>query len=221
MEPMIDENHPKASDLDSAGTPGALVLLQHKPVYTLGTASDENYIKLDFDKIEERGIDLVQIERGGEVTFHGPGQLVAYPILNLKRDYKPDIHWYMRALEEVVILSLKKVGIDNAYREDDLTGVWINGKKVAAFGVKVKRWISMHGLAVNVLEQSTEENTFDNIVPCGIEGREVGHINEFLSEGSRIDIPTFSLKLREAFEEIFRFDTFPVDVTVRDFDLLD
>lgn len=156
----------------------AIILLQHQPVFTLGTGSDEKYVKLDESKLQELGIDLVRIERGGEVTYHGPGQLTAYPIVDL-RGYQQDIHWYMRALEEAIIIALKSVGV-NGEREDDVTGVWVNNKKVAALGVKVRRWVTMHGLAVNVDKRSL--GNFDGIVPCGLEGREVGCINDFLDD---------------------------------------
>lgn len=137
------------------------------------------------------------------VTYHGPGQLVTYPIINLRKAYKADIHWYMRALEEVVILALSKAGISEAYREDGLTGVFIKNKKVAAFGVKVKRWITMHGLAVNIEQESIGVDTFENIVPCGIEDKGVGFINEFLPSDKQISLGKFSFLLLEAFEEIF------------------
>ena len=109
----------------------------------------------------------------------------------------------MRALEEVVILALSKAGISNAYREDGLTGVFVKNKKVAAFGVKVKRWITMHGLAVNVESESIGLDTFENIVPCGIEDKGVGFLNEFLPPEKQISLCQFSSLLLEAFEEIF------------------
>lgn len=178
-----------------------VIMLQHKPVYTLGTASDSNYIKLDTKDLSSQGIDLVRIERGGEVTYHGPGQLTVYPILDL-RGYNKDIHWYMRALEEAILLALEKAGVHGALREDDVTGVWVQNKKVAALGVKVKRWVTMHGLAVNVDERSLQN--FQGIVPCGLEGREVACINDFLD--TPISVEEFAVYLKEALELVFEMN---------------
>jgi lipoyl(octanoyl) transferase len=170
-------------------------MLQHKPVYTLGTGSDADFIK---DSGLSSSIDIVRIERGGEVTYHGPGQLVAYPILDLK-GYKQDIHWYMRALEEAILLALDSVGVEGAVREDDVTGIWIGGKKVAALGVKVRRWITMHGLAVNVDQKSL--GNFDGIVPCGLVGKDVTCINDHLEHP--ITVQEFAVHMRKALEQIF------------------
>lgn len=179
----------------------SLILLQHNAVYTLGTGSDPSYIKLDEQKLEAAGIDLLRIERGGEVTYHGPGQLTAYPILDL-RGYNQDIHWYMRALEEAILIALHNVGVHRATREDDVTGVWVDGKKVAALGVKVRRWVTMHGLAVNVDSRSL--GNFEGIVPCGLEGRKVACINDFLVKPITVD--AFSEHLKAALEQVFEFE---------------
>jgi len=170
----------------------SIIMLQHEPVYTLGTGSDTNFIKSAGD------IDIHRIERGGEVTYHGPGQLTVYPILDL-RGYKQDIHWYMRALEEAILISLERAGVDGAVREDDVTGVWVNGKKIAALGVKVKRWVTMHGLAINIDKRSI--HNFDGIVPCGLEGREVCCVNDFLDEPITVD--EFTKHLKAALQEVF------------------
>ena len=175
-----------------------IILLQHKPVYTLGTGSDPEFIK---ESGLSSSIDVVRIERGGEVTYHGPGQLVAYPILDL-RGYKQDIHWYMRALEEAILLALESVRVEGAVREDDVTGIWIGGKKVAALGVKVRRWITMHGLAVNVNQRSL--GNFDGIVPCGLVGKDVTCINDHLVEP--ISVEEFAKHMRSALEKIFEID---------------
>ena len=175
-----------------------IILLQHKPVYTLGTGSDPDFIK---ESGLSSSIDVVRIERGGEVTYHGPGQLVAYPILDL-RGYKQDIHWYMRALEEAILLALESVGVKGAVREDDVTGIWIGGKKVAALGVKVRRWITMHGLAVNVDQNSL--GNFDGIVPCGLVGKDVTCINDHLDEP--ISVEEFAKHMRKALATIFEID---------------
>ena len=185
-------------DNDVALGKDTIILLQHRPVYTLGTGSDPDFIK---ESGLSSSIDVVRIERGGEVTYHGPGQLVAYPILDL-RGYKQDIHWYMRALEEAILLALESVGVEGAVREDDVTGIWIGGKKVAALGVKVRRWITMHGLAVNVNQNSL--GNFDGIVPCGLVGKDVTCINDHLEEP--ISVEEFAKHMRKALEQIFEID---------------
>lgn len=169
----------------------SVVMLQHSPVYTLGTASDPEFVL-------SSEVEVVRMDRGGEVTYHGPGQLVVYPILDL-RGYKQDIHWYMRAMEEAILLALQKSGISNAAREDDVTGVWINGEKVGALGIKARRWITQHGLAVNVTPESLAN--FDGIVPCGLEGRKVTCINDHLTQP--ISVQDFAGFMKEALEEIF------------------
>lgn len=186
---------------DSYKQKDCVIMLQHTPVYTLGTASDSNYVKLNPQDLSSQGIDLVRIERGGEVTYHGPGQLTVYPILDL-RGYNKDIHWYMRALEEAILLALQKAGVHGALREDDVTGVWVRNKKVAALGVKVKRWVTMHGLAVNVDQRSLQN--FQGIVPCGLEGREVACINDFLD--APITVKEFAVYLKEALEIVFEIN---------------
>jgi lipoyl(octanoyl) transferase len=172
-----------------------VLFLQHDPVYTLGTASDPGFIRSD----QVHMVDVVRMDRGGEVTYHGPGQLVVYPILDL-RGYNQDIHWYMRALEEAVLYAIELAGIETAVRQDDVTGVWIHDHKVAAVGIKARRWITMHGLAVNVEETSLQN--FEGIVPCGLQGRNVGCVNDFLDEP--ITVPQFSKYMKEALEYVFR-----------------
>ena len=200
--PSDNYDYTKISEKDTSGkSRDAIILVQHRPVYTLGTGSDPKYVKLDEDRLAALGIDLIRVERGGEVTYHGPGQLTAYPILDL-RGYNQDIHWYMRALEEAILVALENVGVTGATREDDVTGVWVNNRKVAAFGVKVRRWVTMHGLAVNVDSRSL--GNFDGIVPCGLEGREVGCINDFLDEP--ITVEEFAVHLKQALQQVFEIE---------------
>lgn len=150
-----------------------LIALQHPPVLTLGTSSTIDNVLSSSDP----PFDLFRTERGGEVTYHGPGQIVLYPLLDL-RAYRQDVHWYMRALEEVVIRTLGSLGLP-AGREPGLTGVWVDGAKACAIGVKLSRWVSMHGLALNV-EPDLEH--FGHIVPCGIADKPVTSIAELLRE---------------------------------------
>ena len=173
--------------------PDCLILLEHPAVYTLGTGAN-----LDFVKFESQNSDrqLYRVERGGEVTYHCPGQLVGYPILNL-RYYQPDLHWYLRQLEQVIILVLSKYQL-NGYRLPGFTGVWLEGKKVAAIGIKVRRWITMHGFALNVCPDLTG---FQDIVPCGIIDKPVGSLAEFLPQ---ITVDRVRQDVVLAFAEVFK-----------------
>ncbi|MGC8713369.1 MAG: lipoyl(octanoyl) transferase LipB [Leptodesmis sp.] len=149
-----------------------LLLLEHPPVYTLGQGSDTRFLKFD---PACSPVEVVRIERGGEVTYHCPGQLVGYPILNLAY-YQKDLHWYLRQLEEVIIRVLAEYHLEGS-RIPGLTGVWVEGYKVAAIGIKVSRWITMHGFALNVCP---DLSGFQAIVPCGISDRPVGSLEQFV-----------------------------------------
>ncbi len=151
-----------------------LILLEHPPVYTLGTGADPKFIKFDLDK---SNFNVHRIERGGEVTYHCPGQLVGYPILNL-RHYRQDLHWYLRQLEEVLIRALSKYDL-RGERLLGFTGVWIEGYKVAAIGIKVSKWITMHGFALNVCPDMTG---FKEIIPCGIINKPVSSLAAWIPD---------------------------------------
>jgi len=140
-----------------------LLLTEHKHVYTLGKGGDENHLLASRDELRRQGVDVFHIDRGGDVTYHGPGQLVGYPILDLT-GYYSDVHRYLRDLEETIIRTLGEFSI-SAWRDPQFTGVWVGNDKVAAIGVKVSRWITMHGFALNV---NTDLSFFDRIIPCGI-----------------------------------------------------
>lgn len=157
---------------DNPNLEDALILLEHPPVYTLGQGSDPSFLKFDPTQDE---YELHRIERGGEVTYHCPGQLVGYPILNLN-DHQRDLHWYLRQLEEVLIQVLAIYGLEGT-RIPGLTGVWVEGQKLAAIGIKVSRWITMHGFALNVCPDLTG---FERIVPCGITDKAVGSLEQFV-----------------------------------------
>lgn len=134
-----------------------LLLLEHPPVITLGRGAQRAHL------LATTGIDVVEIERGGDVTYHGPGQLVGYPILDL-RGHRTDLHWYLRTLETALIYALHRLGIE-AGRRGGLTGVWTQGRKIASIGIHVKQWVTWHGFALNVTTNLAE---FGRIVPCGI-----------------------------------------------------
>jgi lipoate-protein ligase B len=140
-----------------------LLLVEHEPVITLGRATRATSLPLAGAELERRGVAVVEVERGGDVTYHGPGQLVGYPILQL-REHREDLHWYLRQLEAALISTLAGLGIA-AGRNPGLTGVWTGGRKIASIGIHVKQWVTFHGFALNV---STDLRGFDLIVPCGI-----------------------------------------------------
>ena len=140
-----------------------LLLVEHEPVVTLGRATRESSLPLPRGLLERRGIAVFEVERGGDVTLHAPGQLVGYPILDLG-GWRRDLHWYLRQLEEVLIRGLASLQIP-AERNPGKTGVWTDGRKIASIGIHVKQWVTMHGFALNVL---TDLSLFQLIVPCGI-----------------------------------------------------
>ena len=172
-----------------------LILLEHPPVYTLGTGSSLDFVKFDPQTSEH---EIHRIERGGEVTYHCPGQLVGYPILNL-RYYQQDLHWYLRRLEAVIIKTVANYGL-KAYRVRDFTGVWLEGKKIAAIGIKVRRWITMHGFAINVCP---DLKGFQRIVPCGIADKPVGSLVEFIPD---ITVERVKKDVAKAFAEVFQVE---------------
>jgi lipoyl(octanoyl) transferase len=170
-----------------------LLLLEHPSVYTLGTGADDRFLKFD---PTDSAFEIHRIERGGEVTYHCLGQIVGYPILNL-RYYKQDLHWYLRQLEEVIIQVLGRYNLKGE-RIAGLTGVWLDGVKVAAIGIKVSRWITMHGFALNVCP---DLRGFCYIVPCGIEDKPVGSLAQFLPN---INIKQVYIDIMMAFAQVFQ-----------------
>ena len=177
-----------------------LLVLQHPPVYTLGRGSSPEHVRFEPD---ESGFELHRTERGGEVTFHGPGQVVGYPIIDLRR-YHKDLHWYLFQLEEVVIRSLGDFGIDGS-RDSEHTGVWVGQDKIAAVGINVTRWWTMHGFAVNV---DTDLSWFDRIVPCGIEGRGVCRLADLCPAVRVADVEA---SLMRHFEDLFNCELHEAD----------
>jgi lipoate-protein ligase B len=142
-----------------------LLLMEHPPVVTLGRSSKEKHLVASPEFLQSHGVELFEVERGGDVTYHGPGQLVGYPIVDLKR-HRQDLHWYLRKLEEVLINTLADYGIPGE-RNASYTGVWTRGKKIASIGVHARDWVTWHGFALNV---TTDLSYFELIVPCGING---------------------------------------------------
>ena len=169
-----------------------LLLLEHPPVYTLGQGASLEFLKFDPSEVK---LEVYRVERGGEVTYHCPGQLVGYPILNL-RYYRQDLHWYLRQLEEVLIQVLGVYGLKGD-RIAGMTGVWLEGRKVAAIGIKVKRWIAMHGFSLNVCP---DLNGFESIVPCGISDKPVSSLAEFIPS---LTVEQVRQSVAEKFAEVF------------------
>lgn len=178
-----------------------LLLLEHPPTYTLGKGSSLEYLKFDPNNTD---FEVYRVERGGEVTYHCPGQLVGYPILNL-RYYQQDLHWYLRQIEEVIIQVLAEYGLDGD-RIPGLTGVWVDGRKVAAIGIKVSRWITMHGFALNVCPNL---KGFEQIVPCGIADKPVGSLAQFVS---LVELDRVRQQVATAFAEVFNVELIEIEL---------
>ena len=174
--------------------PDTLILVEHDPVYTLGKNSNEDHLLQSRDK----HVPVYQIERGGDVTFHGPGQLVGYPILDLHH-HRLSVSWYIRTLEEILIQTLGQFGIESQRREG-LTGVWVREEKIAALGVRLSRWISMHGFALNV---NTDLKFFDGIIPCGIFEYDVTSMSQIL--GKEVSLVEVEETLITVFRLLFSF----------------
>ena len=189
-------------DLYSQQINNHLLFVEHYPVYTLGKNGKEEHILIsDTDRIQ-KGVEYFHINRGGDITFHGPEQLVGYPILDLDR-FKPDLGWYLRCLEEVIILTMEDYVIDGD-RSPGETGVWIDvgipGKerKICAMGIRCSRWITMHGFAFNV---NTDLRYFDNIVPCGIANKQVTSLQKEF--GTTVPMYDVKERVKRNFEIVF------------------
>lgn len=199
---MANRNLPES---EHASTPNYLLFCEHNHVFTLGKSGDETHLLFAENILKQRGIDYFKINRGGDITYHGEGQITGYPIFDLDHFF-PDIHKYLRYLEEAVILTLKEYGI-SAGRVEGLTGVWLDeqnpqkARKICAMGVKCSRWVTMHGFAFNV---NTDLNYFDMIVPCGIKDKAVTSLQQEL--GRKLDMDEVKTKLKLNLSTIFDYD---------------
>jgi lipoyl(octanoyl) transferase len=167
-------------------TPNYLLFCEHPHVYTLGKSGDKSNLLVNEESLKSRGATFYKINRGGDITYHGPGQIVGYPILDLD-NFFTDIHKYLRLLEEAIILTLKEYGLE-AERSEGETGVWFDvgtpkARKICAFGVKTSRWVTMHGFAFNV---NSDLSYFENIIPCGIADKKVTSLKKEL--GKELDL---------------------------------
>ena len=176
-----------------------LFLLEHPNTYTLGKTAHKENLTGSETYLKENHISVFDIDRGGDITYHGPGQIVGYPIIDLN-DWKKDTHKYLRALEEVIIKTCEEYNL-KCERNQKHTGVWIGDRKIAAIGIKVSRWITMHGFAFNV---NTDLNLFNGIIPCGIRDKAVTSIQKELNR--KIEIQEVKEKLLANFNEIFGYD---------------
>ena len=188
---------------DRVSTKNHLIFCEHPHVYTLGKSGDLKNLLIDSPKRKEKNISFYKINRGGDITYHGPGQIVGYPILDLE-NFFTDIHKYLRFLEEVIILSLKNYQILGE-RNDGKTGVWLDTKtpfprKICAMGVRASRWVTMHGYALNV---NVDLNYFNNIIPCGLANNIVTSISNE-KENKNIDIKKTKEILKKNFREVFQ-----------------
>lgn len=182
--------------------PDHLLFVEHNPVYTLGKNGKEHNLLINQQLLEQKGIEFFHINRGGDITFHGPGQLVGYPIIDLD-NYKTDLGWYLRSLEEVIIKTIGEYGLKGERSEGE-TGVWLDAsikgreRKICAMGIRCSRWITMHGFALNV---NVDLNYFNYITPCGIQNKQVTSIQKEL--GHAVDMNEVKEKLVRNFELVF------------------
>ncbi|MCD6544078.1 MAG: lipoyl(octanoyl) transferase LipB [Flavobacteriaceae bacterium] len=184
-------------------TPNYFIFTEHLHVYTLGKSGNINNLLLSENQLKEKGITFFKSNRGGDITYHGPGQIVGYPIIDLD-NFFPDIHVYMRKLEEVIILTIAEYGLKGE-RSKGETGVWLDvgtpfARKICALGVRTSRWVTMHGFALNV---TTDLGYFDHIIPCGIKGKTVTSMKAEL----RKVIPQEEIKLKIIYHFSKVFDT--------------
>ena len=183
-------------------TPNYFLFVEHPHVYTLGKSGDQSNLLIDKSQLKNKKASFYKINRGGDITYHGPGQIVGYPILDLE-NFFTDIHKYLRFLEESVIMTLYNFGIQ-AERNDGKTGVWLDvntpfPKKICAMGVRASRWVTMHGFALNV---NVELDYFNNIIPCGLTDNIVTSMNNELNK-SEINIDEVKVVLKNSFSSTF------------------
>ncbi|HKI79189.1 MAG TPA: lipoyl(octanoyl) transferase LipB [Ignavibacteriaceae bacterium] len=175
-----------------------LFLLEHPHTYTLGKVADKKNLIGSKEYLEKKKISVYDIDRGGDITYHGPGQIVGYPIIDLKK-WKMDTHKYLRALEEVIIKTCAEYGV-KGIRDPKYTGVWIENRKIAAIGIKVSKWVTMHGFAFNI---NTDLDFFTGIIPCGITDKAVTSLSK--ETNKKISVNEVKEKLVNNFKEIFEY----------------
>lgn len=180
--------------------PDIFLLNEHNHVYTIGKSGNGNHLLSTEEELLATGAEVFYTDRGGDITYHGPGQIVGYPILDLN-NYYLDTHKYLRDIEEVLILTLKDFQLQGT-RSEGMTGVWVGNNKIAAIGIKISRWITMHGFAFNV---NTDLSYFDRIIPCGIFHKGVTSLQQVL--GHSVDIAEVNESIISNFEKVFGVET--------------
>ncbi|MEO5569051.1 MAG: lipoyl(octanoyl) transferase LipB [Gemmatimonadaceae bacterium] len=193
---VLDLQRGMAAERIAGTRPDTLILVEHDPVVTLGRATRQGNLLADAQSLAARGVELFEIERGGDVTFHGPGQLVGYPIVDLSQ-HRQDLHWYLRQLEQVLIDALATYGIEGC-RQENLTGVWVGNRKIASIGVHARSWVTWHGFALNV---STDLSYFDLMVPCGIADVTMTSMAQEL--GVTVPVADVSRRVVDSFANLF------------------
>lgn len=203
-----------AARIDKRVPQDVLVLVEHPPVVTLGRSTKQENLLFTPELLRSRGVELFEVERGGDVTFHGPGQLVGYPIVDLN-EHKLDLHWYLRQVEEVLIRAVAPFGVV-AGRVEKKTGIWTKDRKLASIGVHARQWVTWHGFALNV---TTDLSYFDLMVPCGLPGVDMTSVQRELQERHALGqgpqpSTTLGVEVRksvvQSFEEVFERRAQPV-----------
>ncbi|GAB1307959.1 lipoyl(octanoyl) transferase LipB [Urechidicola sp. KH5] len=201
FQETVDTKFENRKNNTEVPTKNHFLYVEHPHVYTLGKSGDLSNLLLNETQLKEKGIDFYKINRGGDITYHGPGQIVGYPILDLE-NFFTDIHKYLRLLEETIILTIAEYGLKGT-RSDGETGVWLDvgtpfARKICALGVRASRWVTMHGFALNV---NTNLGYFDHIIPCGIKGKAVTSLQ--LELGREIPIEEVKEKINKHFSALF------------------
>ncbi len=205
LQEKVTQKRSAADSGQSSGPVHHLLFVEHQPVYTLGKSGDiSNVLITEEERLKQR-IEFFKINRGGDITFHGPGQLVGYPLLDLEQ-FKTDLGWYLRSLEEVIILTLADYGLKGE-RSNGETGVWLDAsipgkeRKICAMGIRCSRWVTMHGWAFNV---NTDLSYFNHIIPCGIQNKQVTSLQKEL--GRTINLDEVKRNVQEKFEQVFNVE---------------
>ncbi|NVK52425.1 MAG: lipoyl(octanoyl) transferase LipB [Flavobacteriaceae bacterium] len=206
LQEIVDLKISNRKNNEAIETKNHFLFVEHPHVYTLGKSGDVSNLLLNENQLKQKGATFYKINRGGDITYHGPGQIVGYPILDLE-NFFTDIHKYLRLLEEVIILTLAEYGIKSE-RSKGETGVWLDvdtpfARKICAMGIRTSRWVTMHGFALNV---SPNLGYFDNIIPCGIKGKAVTSMEAEL--GKKIPITEVQEKILKHFKVLFEVDSF-------------
>jgi lipoyl(octanoyl) transferase len=210
LQQIVDIKRSNRANSTSEITPNYFLFVEHPHVYTLGKSGDLSNLLINEQQLKEKGATYYKINRGGDITYHGPGQIVGYPILDLE-NFFTDIHKYLRFLEEVIIKTIAEYGLKGE-RSSGETGVWLDvgtpfARKICAMGIRSSRWVTMHGFALNV---NTDLGYFDNIIPCGIRGKAVASMESELNQ--KISLEEVKEKILTHFTELFEVEKFVSDI---------